>query len=68
MTLILHYSHFLIVHFKIYVLQNGDNLMLCNDREELWYQTPVTKRYIYPTHKEFRNYLKLNWRLLTMKF
>jgi len=36
-----------IVHFKIYVLQNGDNLMLCNDREELWYQTARTKRYIY---------------------
>jgi len=42
--------------------------MFCNDREELWYQTARTKRYIYPTRKEFRNYLKLNWRMLTLKF
>jgi hypothetical protein len=59
---------FLIVYFKIYVLQNGDSLMLCNDREELWYQRARTRRYIYPTLKEFRIYLKLNWGMLTLKF
>jgi hypothetical protein len=50
----------LIIDFKIYVLQNGDTLMLCSVREELWCQTVRTKRYIYLTLKKFRNYLKLN--------